>query len=1026
MKNISAWAIRHPLPPIVLFVVLLFMGVVAFMRLPVTADPDVTFPMVTIEVDQPGAAPQELETQVMQKVEGAVAGIGNIDNITSWAVEGQAYIAVQFAIGTPIDRAVADVRDAVAKVRPQLPQGIQEPTVQRVNADGGPMVYYAVSSTSLTEEELSWFVDNTITKRLLGVTGVAQVQRGGGVNREIRVELDPARLQAQGITAVEVNEQLRSLNQDAAGGRAQLGGGEQSIRVLGGARTAATLGETQIMLPGGRFARLSDLAEVRDSVGEIRSTARLNGRTATTFGVVKAKGYSDVTADDGIKAELAKISKENPQVKMTQVYTSVDYTRDTYHSALSALVEGSILAVLVVFLFLRNTRATLISALAIPLSAIPAFAVMLWMDFTLNSISLLALSLVAGVLVDDAIVEIENIVRHMRMGKSGYQAALDAADQIGLAVVATSATIIAVFLPVSFMGGLTGQYFKQFGLTVAAAVFFSLLVARLITPVIAAYTLKPDDAHNTDGPVMAWYQRTLRWCTLHRWKTVLAGIAFFVLSLVGLFVVVPFSFIPEADIGTSFLTVELPPGVRLEDTARITAAAYHLIARQPEVQDVVELVGSSDEGVREAELFIALVPKSQRHVTQRQWEDRMLQEFRSIPDAQLHFNRNGNGRDVNIYITGDDSQLTYDTARKVVDEMSKLPFVRDARINNDLPRPEILIHPHLDLASQLGVTVESISETIRIATLGELDQNSAKFKLSDRQVPIRVSLLEDSRKSLTTLENLPVPTSNGGTVPLKAVADITFGEGPTRVRRYNQSRRLFIDADLKGAELGPAMKAIYNLPTLKNLPQGVHRVEIGDAKYMNELRANFAIAMGTGILMVFAVLVLLFARVLQPITIMFSLLLSIGGVVLALLTTGFSASLGVFIGLLMLMGIVAKNAILLVDFAIEEMRAGADRLTAILEAGHKRARPIVMTTVAMVAGMTPVALGLGGDTAFRQPMAIAVIGGLITSTALTLVIVPAAFTIVDDIERWLAPRFGRVLTAQPPPSEAPPHPRPVN
>jgi hydrophobe/amphiphile efflux-1 (HAE1) family protein len=1023
MRNMSAWAIRHPLPPIVLFVVLLFMGLVAFMRLPITADPDVSFPGVFIGISQPGAAPEELETQVMQKVEGAVAGIGNIDNITSWAVEGQANIMVQFEIGTPIDRAVSDVRDAVSKVRVQLPPGIQEPSVTRVNADGGPMVFYAVSSSALTEEELSWFVDNTITKRLLAVSGVAQVQRAGGVNREIRVELDPARMQALGITAAEVNEQLRSLNLDSPGGRAQLGGGEQSIRVLGGARTAAALGDAQITLSGGRFARLSDLAEVRDSVGEIRSSARLNGRPATTFGVTKAKGYSDVSTDEGIQSELGKIRKENPQVTVTQVYTSVDYTRETYTSAIHALIEGSLLAVFVVWLFLRNTRATLISALAIPLSAIPTFAAMQWMDFTLNSISLLALSLVAGVLVDDAIVEIENIVRHMRMGKSGYQAALDAADQIGLAVVATSATIVAVFVPVSFMGGLTGQYFKQFGLTVAAAVIFSLLVARLITPVIAAYTLKSEHiAEHTDGAVMAWYQRTLHWCTLHRWKTVLSGLAFFILSIVGLVVFVPVSFIPEADVGTATLNVELPPGVRLEDTAAVTAAAYRIIARQPEVRDVVELVGTSDEGVREAELDVALLPANQRSVTQRQWEDRVTQELKVIPDAQLHFNRNGNGRDVNIYITGDDPQLTYATARKVVDEMGTLSFVRDARINNDLPRPEILIHPHLDLASQLGVTVERISETIRIATLGELDQNSAKFSLADRQVPIRVSLLEESRKSLSTLENLPVPTATGGTVPLKAVADISFGEGPTRVRRYNQSRRLFIDADLKGAELGPAMKAIYNLPTLKHLPQGVHLVEIGDAKYMNELVANILIAMGTGILMVFAVLVLLFARVLQPVTILFSLPLSFGGVALALVFTHNSMSLGVFIGLLMLMGIVAKNSILLVDFAIEEMRAGKDRLTAILEAGHKRARPIVMTTVAMVAGMMPVALGWGGDKAFRQPMAIAVIGGLITSTALTLVIVPAAFTLIDDIERWLAPKFGRVIAAQPLPGPAQPHP----
>ena len=1010
-----------------LFVVLFFMGIAAFIRLPITLDPDISFPLVNVSIAQPGASPQELETQVIQKVEGAVAGIGNIDNITSWAPEGQANISIQFNIGTPIDRAVADVRDAVSKVRVQLPQSIQEPVVQRVDVDGPSIVYYAVSSSVDTEEELSWFVDNTITKRLLGVQGVAQVNRGGGVNREIRIELDPARMQALGITAVQVNEQLRTLNLDSPGGRAQLGGGEQSIRVLGGAHTAGALGDTQIMLPGGRFARLSDLAEVRDGVGEIRAIARLNGRPATTFGVAKTKGSSDVAVYTGVQEELAKIRKENPEVKLTQIFTTVDYTKETYHSALSAFIEGSLLAVLVVWLFLRDMRATLISALAIPLSAIPTFAFMQWMGFTLNSISLLALSLVAGVLVDDAIVEIENIVRHMRMGKSGFQAALDAADQIGLAVVATSSTIIAVFLPVSFMGGITGQYFIQFGLTVAAAVFFSLLVARLITPVIAAYTLKSDSLpHPSDGPVMRWYLRVLSWCTQHRWKTVAAGAAFFVLSIVGLGLI-PKSFVPEDDLGSSALHIELPPGVRIDDTAAASAAAYRIIARQPEVADVVESIGNNDEGVRSAELDIALVPAKQRHVSQREFEDRMLRDLRaSIPDAQIHFFRGNGGSDVVFYITGDDPQLTYATARKVVDEMRALPILRNARIDNDLPSPEVLVRPHLDLASQLGVTVESISETIRIATLGDLDQNSAKFSLADRQVPIRVSLIEDSRRDLTTLENLPVPTTGGGSVPLKAVADITFGEGPTRVRRYNQSRRLMIEADLNDATTGTAQTRIEALPTVAHLPRGVRKVDQGDAKYMNELFTNFILAMITGVLMVFAVLVLLFARVLQPITILSALPLSIGGAVVALALTGNSLSLSVMIGFLMLMGIVAKNSILLVDFAIEEMRAGKDRLTAILEAGHKRARPIVVTTVAMVAGMLPVALGLGGDKEFRAPMAIAVIGGLITSTALTLVIVPAAFTLIDDIERWLAPKFGRVLTAQPPPAGTPPQPHPVN
>ena len=1028
MRNISAWAIRHPVSPIVLFVVLLFMGSVAFLRLPVTLNPDVTFPVVLVQVFQPGASPQEIETQIMQKIEGAVAGVGNIDNITSLAIEGQSRVFVQFNIGTPIDRAVADVRDAVAKVRVDLPQGIQEPVVQRIDIDGEAIVAYAVSSSTLSKEDLSWFVDNTVTKRLLAVEGVSQVTRGGGVSREIRVELDPQRMQALGVTAAEVNQQLRTLNLDSPGGRAQIGGGEQAIRVLGEARTAKALGDTQIMLPGGRFARLSDLADVKDSVGEIRSMARLNGRPATMFSVFKAKGTSDVNVLDAVQRELAKIEKENPQVALSQAYTSVDYTKGTYHSAMEALLEGSILAVLVVYLFLRNVRATLIAALAIPLSAIPAFAFMQWMGFSLNQVSLLALSLVAGVLVDDAIVEIENIVRHMRMGKGGFQAALDAADEIGLAVVATSATIIAVFLPVSFMGGITGQYFKQFGLTVAAAVFFSLLVARLITPVLAAYTLRSDHiSPHADGPIMSWYQRVLRWSTHHRWKTLGAGAAFFVLSIVGL-MLTPTEFIPAGDESWTELNIELPPGARLEDTGAVSSAVYRLIARQPEVASVVEQVGGDEFGeVRTGSLYITLVKPHERKVTQRQWEDRVIKELATIPDARIHFNRNGNGRDINIYITGDNSQLVEASARKLVDEMRQLPMLRDAGIDGDMPRPEILIRPHLDLASQLGVTVASLSETIRIATLGDLDQNSAKFSLADRQVPIRVSLAEDQRRDLSTLENLPVPTASGSAVPLKAVADITFGQGPTRVRRYNQARRLSIVADLNnGAKLGPAMEKIKALPALKNLPPGVHQVDVGDAKYMNELITNFLIALVTGILMVFAVLVLLFARVLQPITILGSLLLSFGGAVAALLLTGSALSLGAMIGFLMLMGIVAKNAILLVDFAIEEMRAGKDRLTAILEAGHKRARPIVMTTVDMIAGMLPVSIGIGGDTSFRQPMAIAVIGGLITSTALTLVIVPAAFTLVDDIERWLAPKFGRVLVPQPPAEPEPAtRPRPA-
>jgi multidrug efflux pump subunit AcrB len=872
-----------------------------------------------------------------------------------------------------------------------------------------------VSSTELTPEQLSWFVDNTIGKRLLALPGVAQVSRTGGYAREIRIELDPGRMQALGTTAVEVNQQIRTLNLDVAGGRAQLGGGEQAIRVLGSARSAAALGDTQIRLQGGKPVRLRDIADVRDGVAEVRSMSRLNGRPSTNFGVFKGRGASDVATLERVEREIGKLVAESKVVAVKRVFTTVENTRRSYESAITAMLEGSVLAVLVVFLFLRDWRATAISALAIPLSAIPTFAFMQAMDFTLNQISLLALSLVAGVLVDDAIVEIENIVRHMRMGKSGYRAALDAADEIGLAVVATSATIIAVFLPVSFMGGVTGQYFKQFGLTVAAAVFFSLLVARLITPLIAAHVLKPHDAiRGADGPLMAHYQELLAWCLRNRGATVAGGVAFFAVS-VALMLVIPKAFVPEPDFSSAQLSIELPPGVRLEETSRIAAIAAEVVHRYPEVTDIVESVGGGDDGeVRVATLYISLVPRGQRSMSQKQWEQRVGPELRRVvPDARVSF-ASGNGftqRPVTLFLTGDDPGKVYATAQKVVAEMQSLAELREPRINGDLQRPEIVVRPRLDLAAELGVSVASMGQTIRIATLGELPQNGARFSLADRQIPIRVSLVESARRDIATLENLPVPTAAGGTVPLKAVAELDFAQGPSVIRRYNQSRRVAIDSDLNGVELGTAMARIYALPSLRKLPAGVRLVEIGDAEFMKELFSNFLLAMISGVLMVFAVLVLLFARVFQPITILSALPLSIGGAVLALMLVGMPFSMPVVIGFLMLMGIVGKNSILLVDFAIEEMRAGRDRTTAILEAGHKRARPIVMTTVAMVAGMLPVALGLSGESGFRAPMGIAVIGGLITSTALTLVVVPAVFCYIDDVERWFAPRIAALLGA---------------
>ena len=1008
MRNISSWSIRNPIPPIVLFVLLTLAGIVSFRNMSINDMPDVSFPAAQVVIVQPGAAPTELETQVTQRVEAAVRSINGVDEITSWVGEGQSFTTVQFAIGTPVDRGVNDVRDAISNIRSELPNGILEPQVNRVDFSGGPLAYISVESTDMTLEELSWFVDNTVAKKLLGVPGMARVGRGGGVSREIRVILDPARLQAYGLTASEVNAQLRQTNLNAAGGRTEIAGSEQNIRVVGNADTAFGLGATQISASGGRSLRLSDIATVRDLYAEQRSVALMNGRQVLSFSLTKTKGASDVSVYDGAMEVVDQIAKDNPKIKFTQLYTSVDYTKDQYRSAIMAMVEGAVLAVVVVFLFLRDWRATAISAMAIPLSAIPAFFFMDLMGFSLNQLSLLALSLVAGVLVDDAIVEIENIVRHMRMGKTPYQAAMEAADEIGLAVVATTMAIVAVFLPVALMPGISGQFFKNFGGTVVVSVLLSLAVARLITPMLAAHFLKDHgQAAHGDSAWIRWYMKLLNWTLANRWKTMGFGALALVATVIG-YATLPVTFQPSTDTDYSQVRIELPPGTTLAQNEAVAEKVSAILRASPSVA-----AAFADVNIGQSDIYITL--RKDRPTTSIEFERAMSPKLQEIADARVTFqSQNGGGpggREMSTMLAGDDPLKLETAALAVVKEMKTLPGLRQPRIEGDLQRPEITIKPRFDLAAELGVTTAALSQTIRIATIGDIDQNVAKFSLSDRQIPIRVSLSEESRRTLSTIENLPVPTANGKSVPLKVVADIGFGAGATELRRYNQQRRVVIGADLApGLVSGDVQPQIDALPSLKNLPAGVEVVKLGQQKWQAELFVNFMVAVVAGVLLVFAVLVLLYRRVLPPFVNMGSLLLAPLGGAIALHLTGNAVSMPVFIGILMLLGIVAKNSILLVDMAIEEMSKGVERTEAILEAGHKRVQPIVMTTVAMVAGMMPIALSLGGDGSWRAPMGITVIGGLIVSTALTLLIVPASFSLAVGVENWLGPRLRRVLT----------------
>jgi multidrug efflux pump subunit AcrB len=1006
-RNISAWSIRNPVPSLVLFAALLLAGLVSFLRMEVQNDPDIDIPIVWISISQPGAAPSEMETQVTQRVEAAVRSIEGVDEINSSVSEGNSQTVVNLDLGTPIDRAVNDIRDAITQIRGDLPDGILEPQVGRASTSGDDIASWAVVSTDMTLEQLSWYVDNNVSRELLTVPGLAAVNRTGGVSREIRVILDPARLQAFGITASQVNLQLRQMNLNAAGGRAQIAGSEQSMRILGNAGSAYQLSQAQISLGNGRSVQLADIANVRDLYAEQRNYATFNGRQVLSFGIQRAQNESDIEVYHGAAEKLRELEERNPNIRFEQIFNAVKYAEAQYHSAMESLIEGAVLAVLVVFLFLRDWRATLISAIAIPLSAIPTFWFMDLLGFTLNSMTLMALGLVAGVLVDDAIVEIENIVRHMRMGKSAYQAAIEAADEIGLAVVGTTFSIVAVFLPVGLMPDVAGEYFRNFGFTVVAAVLTSLGVARLITPMMCAYFLHAKGhARHGEGWLMDKYMALLGFTLRHRWTTVVGGFISLLLT-VFLFASMSQVFFPDTDQDFASVTVEMVPGTTLEQTGAAARQVAEVLRQQPEVEGIFTRVR-----VGNATVSATLKERNERERTSQELERAVGPMLNRIPDARAFFrSQQTGGRALNLMLGSDDPVKLNQVALRIVDEMATIPELVAPRISGDLQRPEIEIRPRMDLAADLGVTTAALSNAIRIATLGEIDQNSARFSLSDRQIPIRVSLNENARQRLANIENLPVPTAGGGSVPLKLVADITFGAGPTLIQRTNMVRRITIGADLApGVVSGDVWEKIRALPTMRDMPTGVSELLIGQNRWQAEMMRNFLIAVVAGILLVLAVLMLLYHRFMPPLVNLGSLLLAPLGGLIALMITGHSISLMVYIGLLMLLGIVAKNSILLIDFALEEMDKGVPKMEAIMDAGHKRAQPIVMTTVAMSAGMIPTAIALSGDAAWRAPMGVVVIGGLLLSTVLTLVLVPGTFSLALGVEERLGPRLRRWFT----------------
>ncbi|WP_284775990.1 efflux RND transporter permease subunit [Agrobacterium sp. lyk4-40-TYG-31] len=1045
--NFSAWSIRNPIAPLLCFALLLFLGVKAFYDLPITRFPNIDVPVVAITVTQSGASPSELEAQVTKEVEDAVASISGIDEIQSTVTDGQSLTTVLFRIEKPTEEAVQDTKDAIDKIRSELPADIEEPVVSKIDVEGQAIQTFAVSSPNMTLEELSWFVDDTIKRALQGQAGIGKIDRYGGADREVRVSLNPAKLDAYGITASDVNAQLRGTNVDLGSGRGQVAGNEQTIRTLGDTRDVAQLSNTTISLSNGRFVKLSELGTVTDTYEEPKSFSRFNGNPGVTFAVFRSKGASEVSVAETVAQNLDKVRADHPNVSIEMVDDAVYFTYGNYEAALHTLVEGSILAVIVVLLFLRNWRATLIAAVALPLSAIPTFWVMDVLGFSLNLVSFLALTLATGILVDDAIVEVENISRHIKMGKSPYRASLEAADEIGLAVIATSFTIIAVFVPVSFMPGIPGQYFIQFGLTVAFSVFFSLMVARLITPLMAAYFMRADDAvddhHDNDGWLMKAYTRMVTATTRKWWArylTLLGAIGFLIGSVV-LLAGVPGSFLPPDDASRVVLSIELPPNATLEETDATTSKIYQAVKDINGVESVFILGGASPKGdleLRRATVRVILqhidhsllktlvndglgsIPLIGPHLpkvedtgrTRPQWdvERDIFASVNTIPDVRIIKLNDRAERELSFNFLSSNEEDLQNAVGILESHLRASPILVNVSSEGALPRPELQIRPRKDEIARLGITPQQISQTVRVATIGDIDAQLTKISLDDRQIPIRVQASLDVRRDLAAIRALKIKTATGATVPLYSVADIDYSEGPSSIKRNDRNRVVSIGSDVPfGTALDTSSAEFKRIVAEAKLPASVRLAESGDAKVQGEMQRGFTNAMLLGLLLVLVVLILLFKDVIQPFTILFSLPLAIGGVAVALIITNNALSMPVLIGILMLMGIVTKNAILLVDFAIEMRRHGLERVHAMVEAGRKRARPIIMTSIAMSAGMLPSALGVGEGGSFRAPMAIAVIGGIIVSTVLSLIVVPAFFLIMDDLSRLLAHLFGRFI-----------------
>ncbi|NKK73612.1 AcrB/AcrD/AcrF family protein [Rhizobium leguminosarum bv. viciae] len=1004
--NFSAFSIRNPVPAILLFAMLAVGGLLAFKQLPIQNFPDMDLPTIKVTATLDGAAPAQLETEVARTIEDNLASLSYLDHVTTTITDGTVSISVSFKLEKDSETALNEVRNAVDSAKADLPAQMQTPSVTKVTVQSSALVTYAIQSAALNETELSWFIDNDLTKALLSVPGVGQVNRIGGVDREVHVDLDPTTMAAFGVTATTVSAQLKSVQADTSGGLGEIGGTRQTLRTLGAVASVDALKELRIPLANGQQVRLDDVASVTDSFAERSSMAYLDGKPVVAVEIKRSNGFSDSGVADDVDQAMKQFAAKHSNVQIEEAYSTIGPIIDNYDGSMHMLYEGAILAIIVVWLFLRDWRATILSAVALPLSVIPTFLVMYLAGFSLNIVTLLALSLVVGILVDDAIVEVENIARHLQMGKRPIDAALEAANEIGLAVIATTFTLVAVFLPTAFMSGIPGLIFRQFGITAAVAVLVSLVVARLLTPMMAAYFMKAHPTEEKDGRIMRAYLAIVK-AAMNRRKTTVAVTAVVVALSLATIPLLKSGFLPASDDARAQITLTMQPGATIEQTNATTTKAADIVGKLTDVTHVFSSVGSASSGggpdssttssVGSATIVAVLPPIGERDRKQSEIENDIRQALSVLPGVRVAVGGGGNGTKLEITLASDDADALDGASTALEEQLRTLQGIGAVTSTAARQAPEIQITPDFARAAALGVTSSAIAEAVRVATNGEYSADLPKLNLPQRQVPIVVRFSPETRTKLDDIKNMRVSGTNGN-VDLGSIADIRIGGSPSEIDRIDRMRNVTLSVELNGRILGDVNREAQALPALQRLPPGVTLVEQGELQRSSELFQSFGLAMAIGVFCIYAVLVLLFHDFLQPLTLLMALPLSLGGALVPLVVTGTSFSMSAVIGLLMLMGVVTKNSILLIEYAIMSRRQGMSRFDALVDACHKRARPIIMTTIAMAFGMLPVALSLtGGDSSFRQPMAIVVIGGVMMSTLLSLIVIPVIFTFVDDL-----------------------------